>query len=140
MTRGCGCLLVFVLLLAASGVSISRAFLPPLDADAAPDAQPTPVVDGPVRGPLPGFIVYVDTPELNLRAAPGTDQAVLAVLPERMAVRTLGHGERVGDLIWIDVHVPTRGLDGWVAQPYLAGVPQYHPGRSVRWPHVFGAL
>jgi hypothetical protein len=125
IVRGCGCLLVFVLLLAASGVSISLAFLPPLDADAALDAQPTPVVDGPVRGPLPGFIVYVDTPELNLRAAPGTDQDVVAVLPERMAVRTLGHGERVGDTIWIDVHVPDLGLDGWVAKPYLSILQKY---------------
>jgi len=125
IVRGCGCLLVFVLLLAASGVSVSRAFLPPLDADAAPDAVPTPVVDGPVRGPMPGLLVYVDTPELNLRAAPGTDQAVLAVLPERMAVRTLGHGERIGDLMWIDVHVPDLGLDGWVAKPYLSIVQPY---------------
>ncbi len=54
IVRGCGCLLVFVLLLAASGVSISRAFLPPLDADAAPDVVPTPVVDGPVRGRYQG--------------------------------------------------------------------------------------
>ncbi len=125
IVRGCGCLLVFVLLLAASGVSISRAFLPPLDTDAAPDAQPTPVVDGPVRGPLPGLLVYVDTPELNLRAAPGTDQDVLAVLPERMAVQTLGHGERRGDLIWVDVHVPDLDLDGWVAKPYLSIVQPY---------------
>ncbi len=125
MTRGCGCLLVCVLLLAASGVSISRAFLPPLDAEVAPDAQPTPVVDGPVRGPMPGLIVYVDTPELNLRAAPGTDQDVLAVLPERMAVQTLGQGERIGDLIWIDVHVPDLDLDGWVAKPYLSIVQPY---------------
>ncbi len=84
--------------------------------------------------------MYVDTPELNVRAAPDTDQAVLAILLERMAVETRGPGERRGDLIWVDVHVPTRGLDGWVAQPYLAGVPQYRPGRSVRWPHVFGGL
>ncbi len=125
--RGCGCLLVFVLLLAASGVSISRALLPPLDANTASDAQPTPVVDGPVRGPLPGLIVYVDTPELNLRAAPGTDQAVLAVLPERMAVQTLGHGERIGDLIWIDVHVPDLGLNGWVAKLYLSILQKYRP-------------
>lgn len=123
--KGCGCLLVFVLLLTASGVSIGRAFLPPLDADAAPDAQPTPVVDGPVRGPLPGLIVYVDTPELNLRAAPGTDQDILAVLPERMAVQTLGQGERRGDLIWIDVHVPDLGLDGWVAKPHLSILQKY---------------
>jgi hypothetical protein len=116
---------VFVLLLAASGASISRALLPPLAADVAPDAQPTPVVDGPVRGPLPGLIVYVNTPELNLRAAPGTDQAVLAVLPERMAVQTLAQGERIGDLIWIDVHVPDLGLDGWVAKPYLSIVQKY---------------
>ncbi len=61
IVRGCGCLLVFVLLLAASGASISRALLPPLDAEAAPDAQPTPVVDGPVRGPMPGLLVYVWT-------------------------------------------------------------------------------
>ena len=125
IVRGCGCLLVFVLLLAASGASISRALLPPLAADVAPDAQPTPVVDGPVRGPLPGLIVYVNTPELNLRAAPGTDQAVLAVLPERMAVQTLGQGERIGDLIWIDVHVPDLGLDGWVAKPYLSILQKY---------------
>jgi hypothetical protein len=125
IAKGCGCLLVFVLLLAASGVSISRALLPPLNADAAPDAQPTPVVDGPVHGPLLGLLVYVDTPELNLRAAPGTDQAVLAVLPERMAVQTLGQGERIGDLIWIDVHVPDLGLDGWVAKLYLSIVQPY---------------
>ncbi len=75
IVRGCGCLLVFVLLLAASGVSISRAFLPPLDA-AQPNAMPTPIVDGPVRGSMPGLIVYVNTPELNLRAVPGTDQVV----------------------------------------------------------------
>jgi len=129
IVRGCGCLLVFVLLLAASGVSISRAFLPPLDADAAPDAQPTPVVDGPVRGPLPGLNVFVDTPELNVRAAPGTDQDVVAVLTEGTLVQTLGQGERRGDLIWIDVHVPTLGLDGWVAKPYLAVVPKYRPSR-----------
>jgi hypothetical protein len=78
-----------------------------------------------VRGPLPGLLVYVDTPELNLRAAPGTDQDVLAVLPERMAVRTLGHGERWGDLIGVDVHVPTLGLDGWVAKPYLSILQPY---------------
>jgi hypothetical protein len=69
--------------------------------------------------------VYVDTPELNLRAAPGTDQDVLAVLPERMAVQTLGQGERVGDLIWIDVHVPNLGLNGWVAKPYLSILQKY---------------
>ncbi len=118
-----------MLLLAASGVSISRAFLPPLDADAAPDAHPTPVVDGPVRGPLPGLIVYVNTPELNVRAAPGTDQDVVAVLTEGTLVQTLGQGERRGDLIWIDVHVPGLGLDGWVAKPYLAVVPKYRPSR-----------
>jgi hypothetical protein len=74
---------------------------------------------------LPRLIVYVDTPELNLRVAPGTDQAVLAVLPERMAVQTLGHGERRGDLIWIDVEVPDLGLDGWVAKPYLSILQKY---------------
>ena len=125
IVRGCGCLLVFVLLLAASGVSISYAFLPPLDADAAPDAVPTPAVDGSVRGPLPGLNVFVDTPELNLRAAPGTDQDVVAVLPERMAVQTLGQGERRGDLIWIDVHVPDLDLNGWVAKPHLSILQKY---------------
>ncbi len=53
------------------------------------------------------------------------NQAVLAVLPERMAVRTLGHGERIGDTSWIDVEVPDLGLDGWVAKPYLSIVQPY---------------
>ncbi len=52
-----------------------------------------------------------------------------AVLPERMAMETLSPGERRGDLIWVDVHVPTFGLDGWVATPYLAIVPKYRPRR-----------
>jgi hypothetical protein len=46
-----------------------------------------------------------------------------------MAMETLSPGERRGDLIWVDVHVPTFGLDGWVATPYLAIVPKYRPRR-----------
>ena len=128
IVRGCGCLLVLVLFLVASGVAVSRAFLPPLD-PAQSNAAPTPLVDGPVRGPLPGLLVYVNTPQLNLRVAPGTDQAVLAVLPEAMALQTLGHGERIGDTLWINVHVPDLELDGWVAKPYLAIVPTYRHRR-----------
>ncbi len=57
-----------------------------------------------MRGRSPGLLVYVDTPELHVRAAPDTDQAVLAILLERMAVETRGPGERRSDLIWVDVH------------------------------------
>ncbi len=54
---------------------------------------------------------------------------MLAVLSGGTRVTTLGQGERRGDTIWIDVHVPDLDLDGWVAKPYLAVVPTYRPTR-----------
>ena len=123
LTRAIGFLVVVVVVLAASTVSAVRPFLP------APEAAARPPEDGVVTGPWPGLNVYVNTPELNLRAAPGTDHVVLAVLPGGTRVTTLGQGQRIGDTIWIAVHVPQLDLDGWVAKPYLAVVPRY---RSVR--------
>ncbi len=119
IARGVGFLVVVVL--AASTVSAVRPFL------ASSEVEARPVQDGAVTGPWPGLTVYVNTPELNLRAAPGTDQDVLVVLPAGTRVMTLGQGERIGDTIWIDVHVPNLDLDGWVAKPYLAVVPTYRP-------------
>ena len=123
IARAIGFLVVVVVVLAASTVSAVRPFLAPAEADVRP------VQDGAVNGPWPGLTVYVNTPALNLRAAPGTDQAVLAVLPAGTRVTTHGHGQRIGDRMWIDVHVPTLGIDGWVAKRYLAVVPTSRPPR-----------
>ncbi len=118
LTRAIGFLVVVVVVLAASTVSAIRPFLP------APEAAARPPEDGVVTGPWPGLTVYVNTPELNLRAAPGTGHVVLAVLPAGTRVTTLGQGQCIDDTIWIDVHVPDLGLDGWVAKPYLAAIPK----------------
>lgn len=115
LVRGCGCLVVYVLPLTASGGAVSRAFLLPLAA-AQPDAHPTPVVDGPVRSPLPGLLVYVDTPELNLRAAPGTEAVVLAVLPKRTAVETRGHAERIGGFCCSRVGNSRKSCFSWKSE------------------------
>jgi hypothetical protein len=60
--------------------------------------------------------LYVSASSLNLRAAPGTGERVLASLPRNTPVRA---GERRG--AW--VMVSARGVVGWVNGDYLGATP-----------------
>jgi D-alanyl-D-alanine carboxypeptidase len=57
------------------------------------------------------------TTDLNLRAGPGTDFPVLAVMPPGAAVTPTGGAEN-GFLA-----VQYQGMDGWAAAEYLGGAP-----------------
>ena len=91
-----------------------------------PSPTPTPT-EGPPRGTLlpeiePGTYAVVGVAlddELNLRAAPGADQAVVGTIPPYASgLQVTGRGRRAGSAIWAPL--PYQGLEGWANSAYLA--------------------
>jgi hypothetical protein len=109
LERGCGCLVLLAVLFVAGCSAIVNTALPPLSGRGA---------DGPVTGWKVDFIMRPTTDDtLDLRAAPGNDQPVVAQLPARETrVVTLGQAYRVDGMVWIDVQVANSNQTGWVAQ------------------------
>jgi hypothetical protein len=60
---------------------------------------------------------HVKSDSLNLRAGPGTDQAVLVVLAKGDQVALLDESQVVGDTTWIKVRAGDR--EGWVSEKLL---------------------
>lgn len=76
----------------------------------APAAAPTSAAGS-------GEIRHVKSASLNMRAAPGTDQAVVAVLAQGDAVTLLPETRVVQDVTWRKVRVGAR--EGWVSEKLL---------------------
>jgi hypothetical protein len=70
----------------------------------------------------PGATVEVTVEGLNVRAAPGTDAAQVAVLPEGTRIEIAGPVIRVGDEQWWPVQL-ANGTDGYVWVGGIEAVP-----------------
>ncbi len=96
-------------------------------ATATPTSSPTPSPTSPPRGTLLPEIergayavvgVALDD-ELNVRAAPGADQAVVGTLPPyATGVQVTGSGRQVGSRFWAPLSL--QDLEGWANAAYLA--------------------
>jgi uncharacterized protein YgiM (DUF1202 family) len=62
-------------------------------------------------------VALVAVDKLNLRAAPGADQAVVTVVIRGQELTLLGEEQTVGATRWVKVRV--EQLEGWVNSSYL---------------------
>jgi len=113
LERGCGCLVLLAVLFIAGCSAIVNTALPPLGGRGP---------EGPVAGWKVDLVMRPTTHEiLNLRAAPGEAQPVVAQVPVRgTQVVTLGEAYRTDGTVWIDVRVIDSNLSGWVARADVA--------------------
>ncbi len=109
LERGCGCLVLLAVLFIAGCGAIVNTALPPLSGRG---------VEGPVAGWKADLLMRPTTDDaLDLRAAPGDDQPIVAQLPAGgTRVVTNGQVYRTDGMVWIDVQVVNSNLTGWVAR------------------------
>jgi hypothetical protein len=81
------------------------------------ESQPTALAAPTAAAPIQAATRHVKSDSLNLRAGPGTDQPVLAVLAKGDAVALLDDNQLVGDTTWIKVRAGDR--EGWVSEKLL---------------------
>lgn len=93
---------------------VATVTLPPsaTPVEAVPTNVPTPVI-------MPG-LARVQNQELNLRAEPGVEASIRAVLPRGAQVQVLGESRQVGEAIWVSIQAGEQS--GWVNQRYLSPV------------------
>ena len=100
-----------------STVAIATATAPPGDGDQGAET-PTP---GPTNPPPPDWVAIVGVEvALNVRAGPGTDEAVLGQAEKGLTLATTGNKTGAGDEAWIEVVF--EGDPGWVFAAYLEAV------------------
>lgn len=68
-----------------------------------------------------GEVLVVGIDNLNLRAEPGLNTQVIALLPNSTQVRKIGGPRQVDDVGWYQVRVrlDNRDLEGWVSSNYV---------------------
>jgi hypothetical protein len=71
--------------------------------------------DGLIAGPAAGS--QITTAPLNMRARPGIDQPIIAVLEVGTQVEPTGEAQTIGGALWVSVRV--AGQTGWVSQTFL---------------------
>jgi hypothetical protein len=79
---------------------------PPASTEPAPEPQPA-----------PPSVALVAVDKLNLRVAPGADQAVVTIVNRGQELTLLGEEQTVGANRWVKVRVDQ--LEGWVNSSYL---------------------
>lgn len=75
---------------------------------------PTPIPTEPTATPQ---VLRVAVDRLNLRAGPGTDQAVVATLERAAEVRLLGETSGSGEETWVKVRA--GDVEGWIYRAFL---------------------
>jgi uncharacterized protein YraI len=87
----------------------------------APSATPVPsATPAPSATPEPTANATVVVEALNVRAAPGLDGALVAVLAQGARVEIVGGPEEVDGFTWLEVS-GAGGIQGWVAGEFLLG-------------------
>jgi uncharacterized protein YgiM (DUF1202 family) len=81
------------------------------------ESRPTAPAAPTAVAPIQAATRHVKSDSLNLRAGPGTDQAVLAVLAKGDAVALLDDSQLVGETTWVKVRAGAR--EGWVSEKLL---------------------
>ena len=74
--------------------------------------------------------VALDDPDggLNMRSAPGIENAIVGVFPRSSALVTTGACATLDALDWWKVGAPDATLDGWVSSRFLSEVLVFNPG------------